>query len=65
MLSAEECFLEANSLDNRNGEVWGFLTLINIELGRKNEAELCHREAVKVDALINDPCGLMTGWFSF
>lgn len=48
-LSAEECLTVANSLDNRNADIWGYLTLINLKMLRFNEAELCYNQAVKRD----------------
>ncbi|XP_060517008.1 cilia- and flagella-associated protein 70-like [Cylas formicarius] len=47
LVSAEECFSEANIKDNMLPEVWGFLTLINIKLGRIMEAKQCYQQAVK------------------
>ncbi|KAJ8927141.1 hypothetical protein NQ314_020414 [Rhamnusium bicolor] len=48
LLSAEECFSEANFKDNRNPDTWGYLALINLKLNRTNEAELCYCQAIKV-----------------
>ncbi|KAK9876659.1 hypothetical protein WA026_014034 [Henosepilachna vigintioctopunctata] len=47
LLSAEECFTEANICNNRIPEVWGFLTLINLKLDKEIEAELCYQQALK------------------
>lgn len=46
--SAEQCLTQANICDNRLPEIWGYLTLINLELHRHCEAELCYRQAKKV-----------------
>ncbi|XP_030751162.1 cilia- and flagella-associated protein 70-like [Sitophilus oryzae] len=47
MLSAEECLTESNMKDNKNAEVWGYLTLVNLKLNRLEEAEQCYQQAVK------------------
>ncbi|XP_045480859.1 cilia- and flagella-associated protein 70-like [Harmonia axyridis] len=47
LLSAEECFTEANICNNRIPQVWAFLTLINLKLDRETEAELCYQQAMK------------------
>lgn len=48
LLSAEACLTEANVCDRRMPEVWAYLTLVNVQLDRITEAELCYREAMKV-----------------
>lgn len=47
LLSAEECFNEANMKDNRYPEVWAYLTLVNLKLSRMHEAEQCYQQAIK------------------
>ncbi|XP_023311235.1 cilia- and flagella-associated protein 70-like, partial [Anoplophora glabripennis] len=47
LLSAEECFSEANFKDNRCPEYWGYLTIINLKLNRLSQAELCYSQALK------------------
>nr|CAH7767215.1 unnamed protein product [Callosobruchus chinensis] len=47
LLSAEECFSEANLRDNRNAEIWAHLCLVNLRLGRENEAMLCYNQVLK------------------
>lgn len=47
LLSAEECFNEANMLDNRHSQVWAYLTLVNLKLNRMHESEQCYQQAVK------------------
>ncbi|KAL3266776.1 hypothetical protein HHI36_010934 [Cryptolaemus montrouzieri] len=49
LLSAEECFTEANICNNRISEVWAYLTLINLKLDRETEAELCYQQALQND----------------
>ncbi|KAK5643255.1 hypothetical protein RI129_007100 [Pyrocoelia pectoralis] len=48
LISAEQCLLQANVCDNRLAEVWGYLALINLELTRYSEAELCYKQTKKV-----------------
>ncbi|KAF2902345.1 hypothetical protein ILUMI_03836 [Ignelater luminosus] len=47
LLSAEQCLIQANLCDNRLPEIWGYLTIINLELHRQSEAELCYKQAKK------------------
>ncbi|XP_050306954.1 cilia- and flagella-associated protein 70 [Anthonomus grandis grandis] len=47
LLSAEECFNEANLKDNQHADSWGYLTLVNLKLNRLHEAEQCYQQAVK------------------
>lgn len=48
LYSAEECLIEANQCDAQLPETWAYLAMINDELGRKNEAEICYRQAIRV-----------------
>lgn len=52
LISAEQCLIQANLCDNRLPEIWGYLMLINVELHRYNEAELCYKQTLKVVILI-------------
>lgn len=47
-LSAEACFTQANVLDNVLPEIWAYLTIVNVELDRKAEAQLCYRQVIRV-----------------
>ncbi|TSK87600.1 Cilia- and flagella-associated protein 70 [Bagarius yarrelli] len=47
LTEAEEALVEANSLNNRNSEVWGYLSLVCLQTGRKLEAEQTYKYAVK------------------
>ncbi|KAL1490648.1 hypothetical protein ABEB36_013308 [Hypothenemus hampei] len=47
LLSAEECFHEANVMDNKLAEAWGYLTLVNLKLNRLHEAEQCYQQTMK------------------
>ncbi|XP_076664825.1 cilia- and flagella-associated protein 70 isoform X2 [Andrena cerasifolii] len=44
---AETALSEANRLDNRNPDIWGYLCLLNITLRRYDEFSQCYREMVK------------------
>ncbi|XP_072383371.1 cilia- and flagella-associated protein 70-like isoform X2 [Diabrotica undecimpunctata] len=46
-LSAEECFSEANAMDNTYAEIWGYLALVNFKLQRQHEADQCLNHAIK------------------
>ncbi|XP_065158863.1 LOW QUALITY PROTEIN: uncharacterized protein [Atheta coriaria] len=45
-MSAEECLMASNTLDNILPETWAYLTLVNIKLGRLNEATSCYHQAI-------------------
>ncbi|CAH1975157.1 unnamed protein product [Acanthoscelides obtectus] len=47
LLSAEECFSEANLRDNRNADIWAYLCLVNLRLDRENEAMLCYNQVLR------------------
>ncbi|KAK3520313.1 hypothetical protein QTP70_021357 [Hemibagrus guttatus] len=47
LTEAEDALTEANALNNRNPEVWGYLSLICLQTGRKLEAEQSFKYAVK------------------
>ncbi|VEN60649.1 unnamed protein product [Callosobruchus maculatus] len=47
LLSAEECFSEANLRDNRSAEIWAHLCLVNLRLDRENEAMLCYNQVLQ------------------
>uniref|UniRef100_A0A6P7F332 Uncharacterized protein LOC114325824 n=1 Tax=Diabrotica virgifera virgifera TaxID=50390 RepID=A0A6P7F332_DIAVI len=64
-LSAEECFSEANAMDNTYAEIWGYLALVNFKLQRQHEADQCLNHAIKnklsdedLLELIKDECSL-------
>ncbi|KAG5874178.1 hypothetical protein JTB14_015028 [Gonioctena quinquepunctata] len=46
LFRAEECFSEGNSIDHRNGDIWGNLCLVNLKLNRPHEAEICYQQAL-------------------
>ncbi|KAM9457661.1 cilia- and flagella-associated protein 70 [Clarias gariepinus] len=47
LTEAEDALTEANALNNRNPEVWGYLSLICLQMGRKLEAEQSYKYAIK------------------
>ncbi|XP_051569231.1 cilia- and flagella-associated protein 70 [Myxocyprinus asiaticus] len=49
LTEAEEALTEANTLNNRNPEVWGYLSLVCLQTGRKLEAEQSYKYAIKMD----------------
>ncbi|NWT47699.1 CFA70 protein, partial [Chroicocephalus maculipennis] len=48
MVDAEDALTEANTLNNTNAEVWGYLALICLQGGRQREAEQCYKYTLKV-----------------
>ncbi|XP_076838133.1 cilia- and flagella-associated protein 70 [Brachyhypopomus gauderio] len=61
---AEDALTEANTLENRNPEVWGYLSLICLKTGRKLEAEQSYKFALKFnlseEALLHEITELQT-----
>ncbi|XP_026095970.1 cilia- and flagella-associated protein 70 [Carassius auratus] len=49
LTEAEEALTEANALNNRNPEVWGYLSLVCLQTGRKLEAEQSYKYALKMN----------------
>lgn len=45
---AEDALSEANILNNKDPEVWGYLSLLCLKTGRKIEAEQAYKYAIKV-----------------
>ncbi|XP_062387359.1 cilia- and flagella-associated protein 70 isoform X2 [Sardina pilchardus] len=54
MTEAEDALTEANTLNNTNAEVWGYLALVCLQMGRKLEAEQSYKYTMKLD-LQNEP----------
>ncbi|KAG5279454.1 hypothetical protein AALO_G00077950 [Alosa alosa] len=54
MTEAEDALTEANTLNNSNAEVWGYLALVCLQMGRKLEAEQSYKYTLKLD-LQNEP----------
>ncbi|NXV31346.1 CFA70 protein, partial [Rissa tridactyla] len=48
MVDAEDALTKANTLNNTNAEVWGYLALICLQGGRQREAEQCYKYTLKV-----------------
>ncbi|XP_056439457.1 cilia- and flagella-associated protein 70 [Gadus chalcogrammus] len=46
---AEEALTEANTLNNMNPDVWGYLSLVSLKIGRRLEAEQSYKYAVKLN----------------
>ncbi|KAK0151316.1 Cilia- and flagella-associated protein 70 [Merluccius polli] len=46
---AEDALTEANTLNNMNPEVWGYLALVSLKMGRRVEAEQSYKYAVKLN----------------
>ncbi|CAL8297817.1 unnamed protein product [Lota lota] len=46
---AEDALTEANTLNNMNPEVWGYLALVSLKNGRRLEAEQSYKYAVKLN----------------
>ncbi|XP_024936766.1 cilia- and flagella-associated protein 70 [Cephus cinctus] len=44
---SEMALMEANKLDSRNCDIWGYLCLLNMSLQRHDEFQQCYRQAVK------------------
>ncbi|XP_073721083.1 cilia- and flagella-associated protein 70-like isoform X2 [Misgurnus anguillicaudatus] len=49
LTEAEDALTEANALNNRNAEVWGFLALVCLRAGKKLEAEQSYKYAIKMN----------------
>uniref|UniRef100_A0AAR2L6Z2 Cilia and flagella associated protein 70 n=1 Tax=Pygocentrus nattereri TaxID=42514 RepID=A0AAR2L6Z2_PYGNA len=49
LTEAEDALSEANTLNNRNPKVWGYLALVCLQTGRKLEAEQSYKYALKVN----------------
>ncbi|XP_036445879.1 cilia- and flagella-associated protein 70 [Colossoma macropomum] len=47
LTEAEDALSEANTLNNRNPKVWGYLSLVCLQTGRKLEAEQSYKYALK------------------
>lgn len=48
LFSAEACLCQANVLDNVLPETWAYLALVNLQLNRICEAQLCYRQTIRV-----------------
>ena len=46
---AEISLSEANRINNHNSDVWGYLCLLNMTLGRYDEFAQCYAEMLKVN----------------
>lgn len=46
---AEMSLSEANRINNRNVDVWGYLCLLNMTLERYDEFAQCYTEMIKVN----------------
>ncbi|KAG7203786.1 hypothetical protein KM043_013807 [Ampulex compressa] len=44
---AEAALMEANNIDNCNAEIWAYLCLLNMSLGRYHEFAQCYRELTR------------------
>ncbi|KAL3873547.1 hypothetical protein ACJMK2_036646 [Sinanodonta woodiana] len=53
LTEAEDALSEANILNNTDGEVWGYLSLVCLKTGRQLEAEQSYKYAIKVN--LQDP----------
>lgn len=53
LLSAEECLTHSNLCDGQLPETWAYLALVNIQLDRLNEAEMCYKQAMKVSNFLS------------
>ncbi|XP_066546240.1 cilia- and flagella-associated protein 70 isoform X3 [Amia ocellicauda] len=49
LTEAEDALTEANTLNNANPEVWGYLSLVCLQTGRRLEAEQAYKYAVKLN----------------
>lgn len=58
LTEAEDALAEANILNSRNPEVWGYLSLVCLQTGRQLEAEQSYKYAIKLklksDALLQE-----------
>lgn len=50
LLSAEQCLIQANLCDNRLPEPWTYLALINANLGKEQETQLCLTQAKRASS---------------
>uniref|UniRef100_A0A4W5MX77 Cilia and flagella associated protein 70 n=1 Tax=Hucho hucho TaxID=62062 RepID=A0A4W5MX77_9TELE len=49
LTEAEDALTEANILNNGNAEVWGYLSLVCLQTGRRPEAEQSYKYALKLN----------------
>uniref|UniRef100_A0A6Q2YY80 Cilia and flagella associated protein 70 n=1 Tax=Esox lucius TaxID=8010 RepID=A0A6Q2YY80_ESOLU len=49
LTEAEDALTEANTLNNENAEVWGYLSLVCLQSGRRLEAEQSYKYALKLN----------------